>query len=420
LTRASLITALAIVLSYPWHAPAAAQTASAPGFVEARGYLFPQQAPNDDTQAVADALWRQEGLFRPASWVQLAAGMDLRLNSHDQIEDGWEVDWEDRGVRPSHLTIRRLAATVTAGRMTFDLGKQLIRWARADVLNPIDRFAPRDFMNVIDAEFIPVTGVRTSLDVGPETFEVVWLPQLTPSRMPLLTQRWTVLPPEAAGVEIRDDGFRFPSRYQAGARWRHTGGRLEAGLSFVDGFNHLPELEVRPLDALGSSVALTRVFPRIRSYGLEFAIPTRWIALKGEGAYFTSPDDSFEEYGLYVLEIERQVGEWLLTAGYAGETRVSELGIQESGRIPFDPERGLARSIIGRVSYTVDPRRTIALETVARQDGAGVYLKGEYSQAMGEHWRATFKQIIIAGEEDDFIGQFDRNSHFVVAVRMSY
>ena len=41
-------------------------------------------------------------------------------------------------------------ATVAAGGFTLDVGKQFIRWGRADVLNPTDRFAPRDFLNVID------------------------------------------------------------------------------------------------------------------------------------------------------------------------------------------------------------------------------------------------------------------------------
>lgn len=432
---------LAAILILIFCSPVAAQVPWAPGFVEATGFLFPRQAPNDDTQAVGDALWRQEAIVKPASWLQLAAGLDLKVNTHDQVDDVWRVDFEDRGLRPSPLTMRRLSATITAGSLSFDLGKQFIRWARTDVLNPIDRFAPRDFMNVLDADYLAVTGVRTSLQLGPETFEAVWVPQLTPSRMPLLTQRWTVLPAEATGVSIVDRGSQFPARSQAGARWRHIGGRVEAGLSYFDGFNHLPEIEVRPLDLLGSSVSVTRVFPRIRTYGLEFGIPTGWIAIKGEGAYFTSPNRTFDEYGLYVLELERQVGEWLLTVGYAGETRGSGLGSADSGlgsgdsglgtgdsgvetpvllRVPFDPERGLARSIIGRVSYTVDPRRSIVLETVGRQDGGGFYLKGEYSQAMGEFWRATFSQIIITGDEDDFIGQFNRNSHFVVALRVSY
>lgn len=413
--RRTFIITIAIAFAGLCPSPVTAQVPWAPGFIEVKGNLFPQQTTNDETQTVGDVLWRQEGVFKPAPWLQLAAGMDLRLNTHDQVDDEWEVDWEDRGLRPSPLTLRRLAATVKTGPVTFDIGKQLIRWARVDVLNPNDRFAPRDFMNVIDAEFLPVTAVRASLELGPETFEAVWVPQLTPSRTPLLTQRWTVLPAAASGLSLIDLGSRFPTRSQTGVRWRHTGGRFEAGLSYVDGFNHLPEIEVRPVDASGSSVALTRVFPRIRSYGVEFAIPMSWIALKGEGTYFTSPEDTFEEYGLYVLELERQFGEWLLTAGYAGETRESA-----SLRISFDPERGMARSLIGRVAYTVDPRRTISLEAVTRTDGDGFYAKGEYSQALGDVWRLTFKQILIAGEDDDFIGQFHRNSHFVVALRLSF
>ena len=120
-----------------------------------------------------------------------------------------------------------------------------------------------------------------------------------------------------------------------------------------------------------------------------------------------SPEHAFDEYGLYVAEIERQVGEWLLTAGYAGEIVTSE-----DAPLAFDPERSLARSFIARMAYTVDPRRTVAIEAVGRQSGDGYYLKGEYSQAIGEFWRLTLTQIVILGDEDDFLGQFDRNSHF--------
>jgi hypothetical protein len=387
----------------------------APGFIEARGILFPQKTPNDSTQAVSDWLWRQEAIARPASWLQLVGGMDLRLNTHDQVDDVVRVDWEDRGLRAPLLSVRRLAANVTAGRFTLNIGKQLIRWARADVLNPIDRFAPRDFTNVIDAEFLPVIAARASVQMGPETVEVVWVPQLTPSRMPLLTQRWTVVPPESATVSILDRGSRFSTRAQQGVRWRHTGSLFGTGLSYVDGFNHFPTLEVRPLDPEGTAVALTRVFPRIRSYGADFVIPTRWITFKAEGALFTSPEETFDDYGLYVAELERQIGEWLVTAGYAGET-----GSGEHASQAFDPERSLARSIVARVSYTVDPRRTITIEAVGRQSGDGYYLKGEYSQAVGDLWRLTLKQIVLAGQEGDFLGQFDRNSHFVAALRLTF
>jgi hypothetical protein len=249
----------------------------------------------------------------------------------------------------------------------------------------------------------------------PETIEVVWLPQLTPSRMPLLTQRWSVVPAEAAGISIIDLGSDLPNRAQAGARWRHTGGRFETGLSYVDGFNHHPDIETRVLDAAGTVVSLVRTYPRIRSYGAELAVPTRWITFKAEGAYFVSRERTFDEYGLYVAEIERQVGEWLLTLGYAGEVVTGE-----DAPLAFDPERSLARSFIARMAYAVDPRRTVAVEAVGRQNGDGYYIEGEYSQAVGELWRLTLKQIVILGEEDDFLGQFDRNSHFIAALRLSF
>jgi hypothetical protein len=197
------------------------------------------------------------------------------------------LDWEDRGVLRPRASLRRLTATVTAGPLTIDVGKQFIRWARADILNPTDRFAPRDYLNVIDSEFLAVTGARPSVRLGSETFEAVWVPRLTPSRMPLLDQRWTVLPPQAqaADFSIEDAGSRFPTRAQYGARWSHTGGRFETALSYFDGFNHLPTLAVQPLES-ASAVELTRVFPRLRTYGADMAIPTGLITIKAEAAYF--------------------------------------------------------------------------------------------------------------------------------------
>jgi len=55
-----------------------------------------------------------------------------------------------------------------------------------------------------------------------------------------------------------------------------------------------------------------------------------------------------------------------------------------------------------------------------RQDGQGFYSKVEYLQARGQHWRATLSGIVIAGRPDDFLGQYDRNSHVGVALRYSF
>jgi hypothetical protein len=80
----------------------------------------------------------------------------------------------------------------------------------------------------------------------------------------------------------------------------------------------------------------------------------------------------------------------------------------------------MTRSFVARASYTIDPLRSLGLETAIRQNGDGFYGKFEYSQARGQHWRATFTAIGIAGQSDDFLGQYSRNSHVEAALRYSF
>lgn len=406
----SAVVALALLLCA---VPAAAQGVSYTGFLEGRGFFYPQEAPNDSTRIVGDFLFRNELTLRAES-LQFVVGVDLRANSHDWVEDEWRLDVEDRGIQRPPASLRLATAIITHKGFTLDLGKQFIRWGRADIIYPTDRFAPRDYLNVVNSELLPIIGARAALQVGSETFEGVWVPQFTPSRLPLLDQRWAVIPPEAAGLTVQDGGSVIPEAAQLGARWRHTGSRIETAVSFFDGFNHQPDIAVSP-GTEPASIQAVRVFPSIRMWGGDVAIPTPALTLKGEVAYVTSTNETSDDYVLYVVEIERQIGEWLIDVGYAGEhVRVS--------RVPlvFAPDRNMAKSIIGRAGFTVDPTRTLLLEGAIRQSGDGFYGKIEYSQGMGEHWRLTLTGVGIGGDLDDFLGQYRRNSHGAIALRYSF
>lgn len=396
----------------PWD-PAGTSAFAARGFVETRGVGFNQASPTDPRRAMGDALVRQEAFVRPARWFQFALGVDLRESSFGQVEEDWRIDFTDRSVLRPRISVRRAAASFTSRHVSLDLGKQFMRWGRADVLSPVDRFAPRDYVNVIDNEFLPVIGARLSVRGAGETFEAIWQPQMTPSRLPIVGQRWTIVPPEAEGLALEDHGSVFPDRAQWGARWSHVG-RFEMGLSYFDGFNHLPDINAS-IDPVGGAVALTRTYAALRSYGAELAVPTPAFVIKTESAYFTSPTATSDEYVLYVVEVERQIGEWLLTGGYAGEIET----VSREAR-SFAAERGLARAFIGRAAYTIDPRRSFEVEGAARQDGRGVYARGEFSQAFGRHWRLTLAAVGIAGHAEDFIGQYQGNSHISTTLRLSY
>jgi hypothetical protein len=391
-----------------------AQTISQRGFVDGSTVVYPQTTANDDVRVVGDVLGREDAIVKPAVWIQFAAGLDFRANSHGQVDDSWELDFSDRTRLRPRLSVRRLSATLHRGPFTIDVGKQFIRWGKTDIVTPTDRFAPRDFLNVIDAEFLAVTGVRGTVQAGHETFDAVWVPRFTPSRMPIVDQRWTPVPAGPIGIAIVDVAAPFPDGAQSGLRWSHLGRAVEFSASFFDGFNHLPNIAA-DVQTFPSQITVARVYPAIRTYGVDAAVPIRWFTIKGEAAYFTSRSVDTDEYVLYVLQLERQSGEWVFIGGYAGEALTTRGAV-----LTFAPDRGLSRSIVARASYTIDPNRRVAFETAVRENGSGVYAKAEYSQARGQHWRATLTGVLIAGDETDFLGQYERNSHARVALRYSF
>jgi hypothetical protein len=188
-----------------------AQTFTQRGFLENRGTFYPQKAPNDAAQSVGESLFRYEVFYKPSPTFEIAGAVDLRIDTHHQTERNFHFSWWDRETRRPIGEVRRLSGTYHNGPVTFEVGKQFIRWGKTDIVTPTDRFAPRDFLTVVDNAFLAVTAARLNYEKGSNTVEAVWSPRLTPSRIPLPDQRWAPpiqLPAFVTGV--RDAGVLFP------------------------------------------------------------------------------------------------------------------------------------------------------------------------------------------------------------------
>ena len=392
------------------------------GFIENRTVVYPQTAPNDSGHVVDEMLLREEASYKFAPWLTLSGAFDARTDSHRQTARDGVVDADDRSVLRPAFSVRRLSATIHKGNVTAEIGRQFIRWGKTDILNPTDRFAPRDYLsNVVDSDFLGVTAARLTYEWGGNTVDLVWQPWFTPSRTPLLNQRWTALPAEAAGLSLRDAGAVYPSRPQYGARWNHVGSGYEISLCFFDGRQNFPSFQVEAsfspqADSFPdfTSVGVRRTYPKLRLYGGDTAIPLPWLTIKGEAAYFTSSTPGAEKYALYVIQLERQVKEWSFVGGYAGSvvTRDAQSPLQ------FAPDRGFAKSFVGRAGLTIDANRSLAVETAVRAEGS--FVRFEYSQLFGQHWRATGGLAWIRGDMADFLGQYRRNSYASLALRYSF
>ena len=391
-------------------AAAPAQDFTQRGFLEFDLTGFPQTTPDDSGQAIGEGLLRYEAFYKLNSNWQFAGGIDARTDTHEQVDRTWELSWEDRQERRPSFEVRQLNATYSRKKLTLVLGKQIVRWGKADILSPTDRFAPMDYLTVVDTDFLGITAARATYGGQSNTIDLVWVPLFTPSRIPLLNQRWSNIP---AGYSLQELQPLFPSGSQFGARWNHIGNIAEYSLSFYDGHNNLPLFNFsEPQPQL---VDIQRYYPQMRMYGADAAIPLKGITLKTEAAYFTSTTKTEDEYALFVAQVERQAGEWFFIGGYAGQAVTEHRSIFE-----FAPDRGLTHAFLGHAGYTIDTNRSVSLETAVRQNGAGLWVKLYYSQALGGHWRATAGYTLIRGDESDFLGQYRRNSHAFLAMRYSF
>jgi hypothetical protein len=382
------------------------------GFIENQTLFYPQTAPNDSGTIVNQTLLRWEASYQIAPWLKFSGAIDARTDTHLQTERTWGFDVDDRSIKRPAFSMRRASATLHKGKFTVELGRQFIRWGKADILNPTDRFAPKDYLSsVVSSDFLGVTAARVTYESGANTVDLVWQPLFTPSRTPLLNQRWTALPAEVQGIPIVDNGARYPGGSQYGARFNHVGAGYEASVCFFDGFNNLPYFT-----ATGSiaGVAVQRYYPQLRLYGADVAVPLKWFTVKGEGAYFTSTTPGADEYALYVIQLERQVKEWSFVGGYAGEIVTRSNG----NPLEFAPDRGFARSLLGHAGWTIDANRSLAFEASVQHHGS--VAKVEYSKAFGQHWRATAGVTWIRGAETSFIGQYHRNSYASLGIRYSF
>ena len=397
-------------------APVRAQDVTQKGFADFKAVAYPQTTTVDPTQLVGEALLRYEVSARPAGWLKLDGGIDGRADTHDQT--AWDgLDWSDRTVQRPALGVRRLNAIVSRGLVTFSVGKQFVRWGKTDTMNPTDRFAPRDFLAVFDNEYLAVTSARLTAGPQSDTIDLV-VSRFTPSRIPLLDQRWSGTASTVPALPVLDQGAVYPAQGQFGARWNHVGPGYEFSISGFSGNNHMPAIAsqvVPPNPVAGAHVDLLRTYPAIWMAGADAAVPLDWFTAKGEVACIASRDGRSDDYVIYVVQAERQFGELFVVLGYAGEVITAERA--PSG---FAFDRALTRSLLGRASYTIDTTRSATLDGALRQDLEGSWLRGEYSQATGAHLRLTLQGSWIRGSGNDFFGRYNRNSSLMASVRYSY
>ena len=393
--------ALVRVLSAAGATPAAAQTLSQRGFVEGRAFAVPAGR----ARTIEQRRRRPAGARRSLRQAGRLAAVRRRPRPPRRTRT---IRSTTAGASTSAIAAR-CGRALSVRRLDRDGHARPAHRRRRQAVHPLGQDRHRHADRPLRAARLPERHrhrvprrhrrPRRRASSAPHTFEAVWVPRFTPSRIPLLDQRWTALPPTPAPITVVDVGAVFPT-----ARRRHSleprrATRLEYSLSFFDGFNHLPNIDAR------AGAAARRVQARAplsddaivrRRRGRADAAGSR---SKAKAAYFTStirrrPTSTCCTWSSWSARPASGCSSAAMPAKRVTRPRAS-------ATFRARPRADAGRSSAARRTRSI---RIAASRSKARcaQNGDGVYVKAEYSQARGQHWRATVAGVVSAASRTTF------------------
>jgi hypothetical protein len=188
-------------------------------------------------------------------------------------------------VYQTFLDVREAYVNAYLGPVDLRLGKQIIVWGRADLLNPTNNLTPNDLRirsPIEDDRRIGNFGARAFVRLAPVRFEAVWLPSYVPAE----------LPPVSLPQYVSFGTPKYPS--PSLDNWTEAGRlhlelpSVEMSVSYLYGYAPLPGLKLGEIifDKYNPSVLVARTAYKHQVVGFDFSTALGDIVgIRGEVAY---------------------------------------------------------------------------------------------------------------------------------------
>jgi hypothetical protein len=400
------------------------------GFLRESGRIYARTPNPGDAYAEGQAHFQVWGRAPIRKNLSVRGVFDLRMDTHRNVDRSQGLDWGERGLRQPAGSVSEFYLDAKVGHLDLRLGKQRIRWGRADGLNPADNIIPYDYLETFDDQRLAVPALKADIYFSRANIELVWLPYFMPTRLPLLGQRWFPQLPSsapvspAAGTEpvvthlfYRDLSGPLPARTfgngQWGVRWNQVLPKGEFSFSYFDGFDDLPffrsaltpsfdTVSVHP-QAL---VSFRREYYRVHVAGADFASGIGPVGIRGEAAYFDQTDPLNFDHLLFVIGVDKNWGDWSIIAQYAGQ-KVND----RFANAAIFPDLGVRSTLICRVERTLGSSRSFEMKGALRLLDGDFFVQPLYSMVLSNSWRVKLGATIFAGSRFGYLGQFRDSSH---------
>jgi len=192
----------------------------------------------------------------------------LGSNASMQIE-GW-VRNDDSFQGLTQRKLREGYLNLTTGDADWRIGKQIIVWGRADGINPTDNLTPRNYTLLTpetDDQRLGAAAAKMNYHFSEATLTAIWLPRFAPSVYPI---------PAQPGVSFSE---AMPQAGQGALKLDHSGGEADWSVSYFNGFDQTPDLQI------AAPTNLVLLHRRIRVLGMDGATTAGRYGLRAEAAY---------------------------------------------------------------------------------------------------------------------------------------
>lgn len=396
---------------------ALAQAAGVSGSLRA-GYWSSSRNLDDEENLATLALWLR---------AEPRLGPNLSLAG-----EGWVRNENLSGGGPTRGKLREAYVDGRFGPLDLRAGKQIIVWGRADRVNPTDNLTPRDFALLVpedDDQRFGAVAVRASYFLLDRlSLTGIWLATFEPDRVPIA--------PPPSGVTLRErepkDEFR-----QWAVKIEQTGTAVDWSVSYVDGFDLLPDLAIGRAGPSGLEILLNH--NRIRVVGADAAAVAGRYGLRGEVAYtFTEDsrgtDPSIKNPFLFVVLGGDRTFFESLNVNVQYLLRVVQ-GFRDPEAIPSPlvrqvaVEQSLINNQVDRVQHAATLRvsnrwfdQTLEgdLSAIVSFTRFGYNVRPKLTYAFTDRLKGVVGADLFGGDRGSFLERFRDNSAVFVELRWSF
>ena len=391
------------------------------GFIEYRNFTYFRDDASDDKINRAEGVIKLEYEKYIGDLGKFLVAPKL-IFDNDNYSSSHIDEFENKGARRLSFDLEEYYAEFNFSSFDLKVGKQIFSWGKADGFNPTDNLNPRDYVDLfVEEEKIGVPAINLLYYWNDFTFDLIFIPTYTPTRLPLLNSRHSFLDPEAPTVV---NGRELPadtlSSSQTGIRIsRHFSG-WDLSASYYDGYDDLT------LATVESDQSLTARYNRTRVVGVDFATTFGGLGVHGEAAQFFYDGSKNGDYLQYILGIDYN---WtnviydhdiFLILEYMGDTTTQS---REDKRPAF--ASGLGRvsrnSFLSTITYKFSD--TLELETKLANNldhHLSYVINPEINYDITDAFKLTFGIDFIEGNQTTFFGQFDNDDRSYFFLRYSF